>query len=65
MVHVSVSAHRKGSLRKKELPVQAVQGSRTLAKLFQEAWKKGAEVQQVCFRNFILTSTTMCYLNYS
>ena len=28
----------------KELPIQ---GSRALAKLFQEAWKKGAEAEQV------------------
>ena len=31
----------------KELPIQ---GSRALAKLFQEAWKKGAEAEQVSLR---------------
>ncbi|CAB4026251.1 Hypothetical predicted protein, partial [Paramuricea clavata] len=40
---VTDQSHRKGSIRKKEVPVQ---GSRILAKLFQEAWKKGAEVEQ-------------------
>jgi hypothetical protein len=49
---IYVSAHRKGSIRKKELPVQ---GSRILAKLFQEAWKKGAEVEQVNVGNLIWT----------
>ena len=41
---LSVSAQRKGSILRKEVPIQ---GSRALAKLFQEAWKKGAEAEQV------------------
>ena len=40
----SVLAFRRGTVRMKELPIQ---GSRALAKLFQEAWKKGAEAEQV------------------
>ncbi|XP_028394814.1 amyloid beta A4 precursor protein-binding family B member 1-interacting protein-like [Dendronephthya gigantea] len=35
--------HRKGTIRKKEVPIQ---GSTTLAKLFQQAWKKGAEAEK-------------------
>lgn len=43
------SVHRKASVLKKEKPVQ---GSKMLAKLFQEAWKKGAEAEQVNLGNF-------------